>query len=124
MQVWFIFSLVFSLVVAVFAVLNSNVVTINLFWVNYELSQSIVIIASAALGATIAFFLSLLSKIKSGLKIRELSGDLKDAEKKIQLLQSSVKNFENNYEKKSPATNNDVSPDVQPLSGVSENTKS
>ena len=121
MQVWFIFSLAFSLVVAVFAVLNSNVVTINLFWVNYQLSQSIVIIASAALGATIAFFLSLFSKIKSGLKIRELSGDLKDAEKKIQLLQSSVKNFESNYEKKPPTTNNDVPLDAQPLPGASEN---
>ena len=121
MQVWFIFSLAFSLVVAIFAVLNSNVVSINLFWVNYQLSQSIVIIASAALGATIAFFLSLFGKIKSGLKIRELSGDLKDAEKKIQLLQSSVKNFESNYEKKS-SNSSDIQSDSQSLSNESDST--
>ena len=121
MQVWFIFSLAFSLVVAIFAVLNSNVVSINLFWVNYQLSQTIVIIASAAHGATIAFFLSLFGKIKSGLKIRELSGDLKDAEKKIQLLQSSVKNFESNYEKKS-SNSSDIQSDSQSLSNESDST--
>lgn len=94
MQIWFIFSLLFSLIVATFAVLNSDIVTIKLFWVNYELSQSIVILFSAALGATIVFFLGLFSKIKSTLRIRELAGDLKDAEKKIELLSSSVKGYE------------------------------
>jgi len=39
MQVWFIFSLIFSLIVAAFVVLNSEVVTIKFFWVNYELSH-------------------------------------------------------------------------------------
>jgi uncharacterized integral membrane protein len=84
----------FSLIVATFAVLNSDLVTIKLFWVNYELSQSIVILFSAVLGATIVFFLGLFSKIKSTLRIRELAGDLKDAEKKIELLNSSVKGHE------------------------------
>jgi putative membrane protein len=94
MQIWFIFSLLFSLIVATFAVLNSDLVTIKLFWVDYELSQSIVIIFSAVLGATIVFFLGLFSKIKSSLKIRELTSDIKDAEKKIALLTSSVKGYE------------------------------
>jgi uncharacterized integral membrane protein len=99
MQIWFIFSLLFSLIVATFAVLNSEIVTIKLFWVNYELSQSIVILFSAALGATIVFFLGLFSKIKSSLKIRELASDLKDAEKKIGLLSSSVKSYEDKTDK-------------------------
>lgn len=99
MQIWFIFSLLFSLIVAAFAVLNSDIVTIKLFWANYEVSQSIVIIFSAALGATILFFLGLFSKIKSGLKIRELTSDLKDAEKKIGLLTSSVKGYEDKSDK-------------------------
>lgn len=94
MQVWFIFSLIFSLIVATFAVLNSEVVTIKFFWVNYELSQSAVILISAVFGAAIAIFLGLFSKIKSSLKIRELTNNLKNAEKKIELLSDSVKNYE------------------------------
>lgn len=94
MQVWFIFSLIFSLIVAAFAVLNSEVVTIKFFWMNYELSQSAIILVSAVFGAAIAIFLGLFSKIKSSLKIRELTNNLKNAEKKIELLSDSVKNYE------------------------------
>lgn len=94
MQVWFIFSLIFSLIVAAFAVLNSEVVTIKFFWVNYELSQSAVILVSAVFGAAIAIFLGLFNKIKSSLKIRELTNNLKNAEKEIELLTDTVKNYE------------------------------
>jgi uncharacterized integral membrane protein len=115
MQIWFIFSLLFSLIVATFAVLNSDIVTIKLFWVNYELSQSIVILFSAALGATIVFFLGLFSKIKSTLRIRELAGDLKDAEKKIELLTSSVKGYEEKTNISEPATLKQSPPDSNEL---------
>ena len=94
MQVWFIFSLIFSLIVAAFAVLNSEVVTIRFFEMNYELSQSAVILVSAVFGAAIAIFLGLFSKIKSSLKNRELTNRLKNAEKKIELLSDSVRNYE------------------------------
>lgn len=94
MQIWFIFSLIFSLIVAAFAVLNSEVVTIKFFWVNYELSQSAIILVSAVFGAAIAIFLGLFNKIKSSLKIRELTNNLKNAEKEIELLTDSVKNYE------------------------------
>lgn len=96
MQVWFIFSLLFSLIVAAFAVLNSEVVTIKFFGMNYELAQSAVILVSAVFGAAIAVFLGLLSRIKSSLKIRELTNKLKNAEKQIELLSESVKNYERN----------------------------
>jgi len=94
MQVWFIFSLIFSLIVAAFAVLNSEVVTIKFFGMNYALAQSAVILASAVFGAAIAMFLGLFSRIKSSLKNRELTNKLKNAEKQIELLEESVKNHE------------------------------
>jgi putative membrane protein len=94
MQIWFVFSLVFSAVIAFFAVLNSDVVTIKLFWFNFELSQSLIILGSAASGAIIAIFLGLFSKIKPSLKIRELSSELKNANQKIDLLSSSLKDCE------------------------------
>ena len=94
MQIWFIVSLLFSVIVAIFAVLNSSIISINLVFQSFEMSQSIVILVSAALGAIIVLFLGLFSKIKSSLRIRELSNDLRDAEKKNELLTNSIKAYE------------------------------
>jgi uncharacterized integral membrane protein len=94
MQVWFVFSLIFSMIVAVFAMLNPGLVNINFFGMNYELSQSVVILASTGLGAGIAVFLSLFSKIKSGFKNRELTNKLEDIEKKNKWLNETIKKYE------------------------------
>jgi len=83
MRIWFVFSLIFSVLVAAFAVLNSNVVPIRLYWVDYQLSQSLVILLSALLGALIALFLGIFSKIRSTLKIRDLNFVVKNLEQKI-----------------------------------------
>lgn len=90
MRVWFIFSLFFSVLVAIFAVLNSNVVLIKLYWVDYQLSQSLVILFSAVLGALVATFLGIFSKIKSTLKIRELNFVVKSLEQKIIELNNQI----------------------------------
>jgi len=90
MRIWFIFSLFFSVLVAIFAVLNSNVVLIKLYWVDYQLSQSLVILFSAVLGALIATFSGLFSKIRSTLKIRELNLMVKSLEQKIIELNNQI----------------------------------
>jgi len=94
MQLWFIFSLLFSLIIAAFAVLNSEIVTIKFFGMNYQFAQSAVILVSAVLGAAIAVFLGLFGRIKLGLKIRELNKQLKDAENKIVGLEETVNKWE------------------------------
>lgn len=83
MKIWFVFSLFFSVLIAIFAVLNSNVVLIKLYWVDYQLSQSLVILFSAVLGAMISSFLGIFSKVRSTLKIRELNNLVKSLEQKI-----------------------------------------
>ena len=94
MQIWFIVSLLFSVIVALFAVLNSSVVSINLVFKSFEMSQSIVILGSAAFGAVIVLFLGVFSKVKTSLKVRELNNALKAAEKKSELLGNSIKDYE------------------------------
>ena len=94
MQFWFIFSLLFSLIIAAFAVLNSDTVTIKFFGINYQFAQSAVILVSAVFGAAIAVFLGLFGRIKLGLKIRELHKQLKEAENKIVGLEETVAKWE------------------------------
>lgn len=90
MQIWFVLSLLFSILVATFAVLNSNVVPIKLYWVDYQLSQSLVILLSAIFGAMIAMFLGIFSKVKSTLKIRELNLTVNSLEQKNTELNSQI----------------------------------
>lgn len=94
MQIWFVFSLILSVLIALFAVVNSDIVTIRVFWFNFQLSQSLVIIISAALGAIITIFLGLFGRIKSGFKIIALKDELRGANQKIETLSGSIKNYE------------------------------
>ncbi|SKC70131.1 LapA family protein [Maledivibacter halophilus] len=84
MQILFILSLVFAILVSIFAVMNSDPVTIKLLWKQFEFSQAIVILGSAVFGATIVAFLGIFSKVKSSLKIRELQNKIKKLEKEIE----------------------------------------
>lgn len=94
MQIWFVFSLILSAVITIFAVLNATVVTINLFWIDYDLSLSIVILISAAFGAIITIFLGIFNKIKTSLKIRELKSELVSANHKIEIQHTNLKTYQ------------------------------
>lgn len=94
MQIWFIVSLIFALIVAVFAAVNSDVVTISLIFAKYELSQSVVIIISAVIGAIIAFLFSLVGKFKSAMKTRELNAAIKTSEAKVSELETKLQKCE------------------------------
>ena len=94
MQVWFLVSLLFSIIIAVFAALNSNVVPIQLFFARYELSQSIVIILSAVIGAVITIFFGLFGKLKSLKKVRELNSEIKYYKSKNEELNDTLKKKE------------------------------
>ncbi len=87
MQLWFIMSLVFAVLIAFFAVLNSAMVTIQLGFWQMDLSQSVVILGSAAIGAIVATFFGIFNKLKTSLKNRELKNQVKELEGKIEKLQ-------------------------------------
>ena len=86
MQLWFILSLVFAVLIALFAVLNSDDVVINLIFTQLPTKQSVVILGSAAIGAIIAAFLGIFKRLKSSFKTRELKNQVKELEEKIQEL--------------------------------------
>ncbi|MEA3422639.1 MAG: LapA family protein [Bacillota bacterium] len=91
MQITFIFSMIFAVVISVFALANASPVTISLIFKTYELSQAVVILISAVIGAVVVFLLNLVSKAKSAMKnknltkqIRELEIQLKDCQKQLE----------------------------------------
>lgn len=76
MQVGFILSLVFAILVTVFALQNSEVVDVNFLFANVPVSQALVIFISAALGAIIVTILGLFRQFKLSRKIKEQNKDI------------------------------------------------
>ncbi len=112
MQVLFIFSLIFAILVSIFAVMNSDPVTIKILWKQYEFSQAIVILGSAAFGAIIVAFLGIVNRVKTRLKVRELQNKIKGLEKELEELgntdYSKLETMEDNYIGKSPGDNPEI----------------
>ncbi|MGB3367320.1 MAG: LapA family protein [Acidaminobacteraceae bacterium] len=79
MQFTIIFSLIFAVLVAIFALVNRDMVTVDIFFTQFQTPQAVVILGSAFLGAILIYLLGVVKKIKSGFKYKEL-------EKKIKVL--------------------------------------
>ena len=90
MQLGFILSLLFAIVIALFAVLNSEVVTIRLVFGQFQMSQSVVILVSAAIGAAVVFCLGLVNRLKQLVKMRELKNQIKVLETTLSEMESKT----------------------------------
>ncbi|KPU28016.1 hypothetical protein TR13x_01315 [Caloranaerobacter sp. TR13] len=90
MEIGFIFSLIFAILVAVFALKNADSVMIDFFFAKIQVSQAIVIFVSAALGAVIVTILGLVRQLKLTLKIKEQARKIKKLEEEKTLLESRI----------------------------------
>lgn len=81
----FILTLALSIIVALFAIQNSASVPVKILLYSVHISQALVILISAILGAIIAFSLSLLKQFS-------LNKNLKNQNKSIQQLESELAN--------------------------------
>jgi len=87
MQVIIVVSMVFSILIAFFAVQNAGVVDVNFLWYKVSLSQAVIILCSALFGVLIMLPFDITRVIKYRLKLKELSGEnmrLKEELNKIQ----------------------------------------
>ncbi len=82
----FVVSLVVALIVAVFALLNSEPVTINLLFKKAVISQALVILISVIVGALVVALLGSISRFK-------LSAALKDEKQKVEELEKELEKF-------------------------------
>lgn len=59
MQFGFILSLIFAILVTIFAIQNSSIIAVNFLFAKIEISQALIIFISAILGAVIIMLLGL-----------------------------------------------------------------
>ncbi|MBN2260826.1 MAG: LapA family protein [Clostridiales bacterium] len=98
MQITFILSMMFAVIISVFALANSAPVTISFIFTTFELSQAVVILVSAVIGAVVVFFLNLFSKAKSAMKTKGLTKQAKEMESKFQTCQTQLQTCQTQLE--------------------------
>jgi uncharacterized integral membrane protein len=99
MQLGFIFSLIFAIIVTIFALQNSAAVNINFLFANVEVSQALVIFISAVFGAIIVAILGFYRGIKTKMNLKKSNKQLVTVEQEktsIENEKSSIEE-ENSY---------------------------
>ncbi|HBB28905.1 MAG TPA: DUF1049 domain-containing protein [Clostridiales bacterium] len=95
MQFGFILALIISLLIAIFAIQNGSVVTIDLFFASFQVSQAIVIIISTVVGAIVAAILGSIRQFKHFSITKELKNKIKLIESENVDMHKSVSSYEN-----------------------------
>jgi uncharacterized integral membrane protein len=90
-MVWrFILTLVFAIIIALFAIQNSGEVDINFLYGNFTVSQVLVILFSVALGAIVVLLLGIIKQMKLKKNIKNASKKLEDLEKENNSLNKKI----------------------------------
>lgn len=102
MQKNLIITLLFSIVIALFAILNAAIIPVNLIFVTVDLSAALVILIAASLGAILVYTLNIAVKMK-------LKKAAKVAEKKLKELQEGVAGIDRRYMDEIEGLRNEIS---------------
>lgn len=95
----FILALVFAVIVGVFALSNSEIVAIDFIFTKVEISQALVILASALLGALIVFFIGFIRNFRLKQDIKKLRFKIEELEfEKNTLIESQNEYIEEELE--------------------------
>ncbi|KPU45505.1 hypothetical protein OXPF_07380 [Oxobacter pfennigii] len=90
MAVRFIVSLVFAILVAIFALQNSGSVTIKFLFFQSNISQALVILISAVVGAIIVLILSTIAQIKLNHTVKSSAKAITALEEEKKLLSDKI----------------------------------
>lgn len=99
MQKQFIFVILISIVVAIFALTNADVMTVRLFFWTYQLSGSLVILISVALGALLVLVFGLYKSVKTQFTLRNLNNEIKTLKSSQEALNASNASYQQEIER-------------------------
>ena len=90
MQSGFIFSLIFAVFIGLFALRNGGPVSIDLFFTEIRMSQALVIIFSALLGAIVIYFLNFFKILHFKKEIKTLNKENESIDFDMQALNNKI----------------------------------
>lgn len=94
----FILSLVFAVVIALFAIANAGSVRVNFIFAVYEVSQAIVILVSAMAGALVAALLGLVKTVQMRLKMNQQEKKIAELEREKEKTLKNYAELEADYQ--------------------------
>lgn len=88
MQFIIVISALFALFIALFAIQNATIITINILWYNFNMSQAVIILASALFGILIMLPFDIAKRIKHSIKINDLNNRIKKLNEELNMLKA------------------------------------
>ena len=83
--------LIFAIIITGFAIINAASVTVNLFFVNVEVSLALVIIIATLIGAILVILFDMYRNIQNRNATKELKKKITEFEKQISLKDEAIK---------------------------------
>lgn len=94
MQLGFIFVLIVSIFIAIFAIQNGDLVTVDLFWASYKTPLAVVIMVCIILGAVIILGLGAFRQFRKSSETKGLKSKIKVFDSEKEQLESTIKALE------------------------------
>lgn len=88
LEIKFVLSLIFAILVAIFAIQNAVAVEINFLFARFTISQALIILISAIVGAIVVLLISLMNQISQRKKNRELKKEVHRLNEEIEAMQN------------------------------------
>ncbi|MGI6730414.1 MAG: LapA family protein [Anaerovoracaceae bacterium] len=90
MDIKFVVALIGAVIVAIFAIQNAAAVEINFLLMEFSISQALIILISAMVGALIAVMLGLIRRMKQSSRIRSSSKTITSLEAEVKQLKEQL----------------------------------
>jgi uncharacterized integral membrane protein len=100
MQIYIVLSLIFGILITLFAIFNSAVVAVNFFFTELQIPLALVIIASALIGAVTMLIFDTFRRIRAGKNLKEMSKKASGFEKEIASKDETIHKLEDTLKQK------------------------
>ena len=100
MQFYIVLSLIFGILITLFALFNSAVVAVNFFFAEVQIPLALVIIASALIGAITMLIFDTFRRIKAGKNLKDLTKKVNGFEKEIAAKDETIQKLNDTLKQK------------------------
>ncbi|MBE0449649.1 MAG: DUF1049 domain-containing protein [Clostridia bacterium] len=100
MQIYIVLSLIFGILITLFAIFNSAVVAVNFFFTELQIPLALVIIASALIGAVTMLIFDTFRRIRSGKNLKDMTKKANGFEKEIASKDETIHKLEDTLKQK------------------------
>lgn len=108
MQFYIVLSLIFGILITLFALFNSAVVAVNFFFAEVQIPLALVIIGSALIGAITMLIFDTFRRIKAGKNLKDMTKKVGGFEKEMAAKNETIQKLNDTLKQKEQILNSQV----------------